>query len=44
MTAINKSEKYMGYLERTDIGEDGLFNGDHARNIKSATDVPTDMS
>ena len=43
MTAINKSEKYMGDLERTEIGEDGLFDGDHARHIKSASDVLNDM-
>ena len=29
----------MGDIERTEIGEDGLFNGDYVRHIKSASDV-----
>ena len=29
----------MGDLERTEIGEDGLFNGDYVRHIKSASNV-----
>ena len=29
----------MGDIERTEIGEDGLFNGDYVRHIKSTSDV-----
>ena len=39
MAAIYKSDKYMGDLERTEIGEDGIFNGDYVRHVKSASDV-----
>ena len=40
MVAIYKSDRYLGDLERTEVGEDGIFNGDCVSQVKTASDVP----
>ncbi len=37
MAATFKNVKYLADIEGTEIGEDGIFNGDYVRHVKSAT-------
>ena len=42
MATTFNHEKYLGDIEGTEIGEDGVFNGDYVRHVRSATSILLD--